>query len=55
MLMLKECPRCRGDLCLNSDTYGFYTECIQCGYMKDIETDPRSRRLDTRKAEKQAA
>ncbi len=55
MLTLKACPRCRGDLCLNSDTYGVYTECIQCGYMKDIETDPRSRRLDAPKVDKMAA
>ena len=35
---LKACPRCRGDLNTRQDIYGEYQECLQCGYMKDIET-----------------
>ena len=38
MLDLKACPRCRGDLNTRQDIYGEYQECLQCGYMKDIET-----------------
>ena len=30
---LKECPRCNGDLHEESDTYGRYICCIQCGYI----------------------
>ena len=37
-LALKECPRCSGDLYTNSDSYGPYTECLQCGYMGYLET-----------------
>ena len=37
MLSLKSCPRCKGDLHTNRDFYGAYTECLQCGYMQDIE------------------
>jgi hypothetical protein len=31
MIWLKSCPRCRGDLILDSDYYGHYVSCIQCG------------------------
>jgi hypothetical protein len=30
-MWLKSCPRCRGDLVLDSDFYGGYVSCIQCG------------------------
>ena len=29
----KECPRCRGDLREESDIYGRYISCMQCGYI----------------------
>jgi hypothetical protein len=29
---LKECPRCGGDLREESDVYGKYVGCMQCGY-----------------------
>ena len=35
MVWLKECPRCRGDLYLNKDTYVWYRKCLQCGYLED--------------------
>jgi transcription elongation factor Elf1 len=31
VMWLKSCPRCRGDLVLDSDFYGGYVSCIQCG------------------------
>ena len=37
MLELKGCPRCQGALKTNRDMYGEYKECLQCGYMLDIE------------------
>ena len=37
MLYFKECPRCQGDVKTNKDIYGEYKECLQCGYMLDIE------------------
>ena len=33
MYWLKGCPRCRGDLHEESDLYGAYVSCIQCGYV----------------------
>ncbi len=32
MYFLKGCPRCHGDLCQDSDIYGEYVVCLQCGY-----------------------
>ena len=47
MLILKACPRCRGDLYFDRDFYGQYKQCIQCGHMEDIATAPRARRQGT--------
>jgi DNA-directed RNA polymerase subunit M/transcription elongation factor TFIIS len=33
------CPKCRGMLNLNSDTYGWYIECLMCGYVYDLEDE----------------
>ncbi len=40
MLELKGCPRCRGDILYDRDLYGVYRQCIQCGYLEDVD-DPR--------------
>jgi DNA-directed RNA polymerase subunit M/transcription elongation factor TFIIS len=37
MMLLKGCPRCRGDLHINKDTYGDYKQCVQCGYLEDMD------------------
>ena len=37
MLLLKSCPRCKGDVHINKDIYGEYRECLQCGQMVDID------------------
>jgi ssDNA-binding Zn-finger/Zn-ribbon topoisomerase 1 len=29
---LKECPKCHGDLRKESDIYGEFIACLQCGY-----------------------
>ena len=39
MVMFKACPRCHGDVHINSDIYGDYKECLQCGLTIDIEAD----------------
>ena len=36
-IFLKQCPRCSGDLSTDSDQYGSYVHCLQCGYMADIK------------------
>ena len=42
MVWLKACPRCHtGDLNLVSDMYGKYLQCLQCGYMQDVDLAPK--------------
>lgn len=53
MMMLKGCPRCRGDVRINKDTYGEYKQCVQCGYMQDL--DSRAVPAVAAKLEKKAA
>ncbi len=36
MLKLKSCPRCKGDLRIDRDQFGWFEECIQCGYVRDL-------------------
>ena len=38
MLRLNSCPRCRGDVLLDSDRYGWYEKCLQCGYEHDLDS-----------------
>ena len=33
---LKGCPRCKGDVFVDEDAYGWYEQCIQCGYAHDL-------------------
>jgi hypothetical protein len=33
----KACPKCKGDMYLDSDVYGAYRKCLQCGRIFDIE------------------
>ncbi len=44
MVLLKSCPRCKGDLAAERDVYGPYLECLQCGYMRELEPAARTRR-----------
>ena len=38
MIWLKSCPRCHGDLFDNTDIYGSYIDCFQCGhYLTAVE------------------
>ena len=36
---LKNCPRCHGDLREESDVYGKYVACVQCGYILRAEEE----------------
>lgn len=36
MLRRSCCPRCKGDVRLDRDEYGWYEECIMCGYVHDM-------------------
>lgn len=37
----KECPKCHGDLREESDMYGKYISCMQCGYTLRHEEEMR--------------
>ena len=39
IVFLGECVRCSGDLCRSRDFYGEYIQCLQCGYVIDVEDD----------------
>jgi len=34
---LKSCPKCGGDLYIDSDYHGWYEQCLQCGYMAELK------------------
>lgn len=35
--MSQSCPKCRGHLMLEKDNYGVYEQCLQCGYLHDLQ------------------
>lgn len=37
MLKLKGCPKCKGDMVDDKDAYGRYEQCMQCGYLSEIQ------------------
>lgn len=39
MFFFKACPRCGGDMYLNRDMYGAYTQCVQCGCVLYIQEE----------------
>ena len=45
------CPKCGGNLYLDRDYIGWYEQCLQCSYMKDLGVVYQSRK----KAEEKAA
>ncbi len=36
MVRLKDCPRCRGDVIASQDVYGVFTQCLQCGHVREL-------------------
>jgi Zn ribbon nucleic-acid-binding protein len=40
LIKLKSCPRCNGDLFVNWDQHGWYVQCLQCGYTRDLLSQP---------------
>ncbi|MFC1989542.1 hypothetical protein ACFLVW_03135 [Chloroflexota bacterium] len=36
MWKLKSCPRCRGDIYIDKELYGWYELCLQCGYLREM-------------------
>lgn len=42
LVRTKSCKRCGGDLSLESDRYGTYFECIQCGATSNEQEPPHT-------------
>jgi hypothetical protein len=34
--MRKRCPKCGGNILVNSDEHGWYEHCLQCSYTHDL-------------------
>ncbi|MBE0480808.1 MAG: hypothetical protein IBX68_07500 [Dehalococcoidia bacterium] len=46
MWRLKKCPKCRGDVYLDKDFFGWYEECLQCGFHREfaVQQEPELER-----------
>jgi len=33
----RRCPKCGGNLYLDKDYHGWYEQCLQCAYMRDLK------------------
>ena len=38
MYFFKQCPKCNGDLATDTDQYGDFVSCLQCGLCRDIDS-----------------
>lgn len=36
MIRFKSCPKCKGDVMIDRDLYGWYEQCLQCGHISDL-------------------
>jgi ribosomal protein S27AE len=52
MWRFKGCPKCGGDVFIDYDLNGWYEECLQCGYLRDLKTILQVREEKHEKAEK---
>ena len=43
MLLFKSCPKCKGDVELNSDMDGNYAKCLMCGFSRYLPVASRRR------------
>ncbi|HZP26807.1 MAG TPA: hypothetical protein VFB90_07140 [Dehalococcoidia bacterium] len=52
MIWHKGCPRCQGDVWVESDIYGDYVTCVQCGMLGEVSFLRRPRPQPSSKASK---
>ena len=56
MVWYKSCPKCgRGDLMLERDIYGWFRQCVQCGYLEDLRVAEKPAPVPQLVAERQQA
>ncbi len=53
MLLLKSCPKCKGDVVEERDHYGSYTQCLQCGYLRDLQPVAKPQRICRKSEERE--
>jgi len=41
---IKSCPRCLGDLFISSDIDGWYEQCLQCSYRRELKNPDKFRK-----------
>ncbi|MBC8281182.1 MAG: hypothetical protein H8E48_10385 [Chloroflexi bacterium] len=46
MYLLKQCPKCSGDLATGDDQYGQYVSCMQCGFCRDVGVEAPQVKLE---------
>lgn len=46
MLKFRTCPKCGGNLYTDSDRYGKFDQCLQCGYIKEYAQTLRETKYD---------
>jgi hypothetical protein len=39
------CPKCGGNLYIDKDYHGWYEQCLQCAYMRDLKEIADSKKL----------
>ena len=44
MWKMKACTRCGGDVYVSQDEYGWYEQCLQCGYRAELESLAESKK-----------
>jgi hypothetical protein len=37
MLSWQSCPKCKGKIYVDRDLYGWFVECLMCGFSHDLE------------------
>ena len=54
-LRLKGCPRCKGDLIFELDQWGLYEQCLQCGYLRDLQDVDAAKQQQVQQGKKEVA
>ena len=53
MWKLRGCARCNGDVYINRDEYGWFVQCLQCGYHSELVNIDEARKQMQSKTEAQ--
>lgn len=52
MFRFKSCPRCKGAVLVDRDHHGWYEQCLQCGYQRDLEDMAKVQQRRTQEAKR---